>query len=298
MQKIIPHIWLDDQAEEAVDFYVSLFNNSKKGHTDYYDEASSEVAGKPVGSILTIDFTLENQEFVVINGGPDFSITPAISFFVNCQTKEEIDRLWGTLSEYGKVLMPLDHYNFSEKYGWIEDKFGVSWQLILNQLPTQKIIPSLLFVGSQSGKAEEAINFYTTLFENARIEEISRYGAGMAPNEEGTINYASFTLAGQKFAAMESAIDHEFTFTEAVSFLVNCETQEEIDYFWNSMSADPEAEQCGWLKDKFGVSWQIIPQQLNKLLRDPDPEKSLRVMKVFLQMKKLDLAALERAYQK
>ncbi|MBW6464427.1 MAG: VOC family protein, partial [Firmicutes bacterium] len=160
----------------------------------------------------------------------------------------------------------------------------------------QKIIPSLMYVGENSGRAEEAINFYTSIFGDSKIGDISRYGAGVEPNQAQDINYAAFTLSGQKFAAMDSALDHQFNFTEGISLLVNLSSQEEIDFLWDKLSAVPEAEQCGWLKDMFGVSWQIVPGMLNKFLRDPDSEKAGRVMKVFLEMKKIDIAELEAAY--
>jgi predicted 3-demethylubiquinone-9 3-methyltransferase (glyoxalase superfamily) len=297
VQKIITFLWFDNQAEQAVEFYLSIFKNSHKSVVDYYDQASAEASGMPVGSVLVIEFEIENQEFGAMNGGPAFQITPATSFFINCQTEAEIDFLWGKLSEDGTVLMPLGKYDFSAKYGWIEDRFGVSWQLILDTEATQKIVPSLLFVGDQNGKAEEAINFYVSLFDDARIEAVSRYGPGMEPNAEGAINFASFILAGQRFAAMDSAMEHDFTFTEAVSYLVNCETQDEIDYYWGKLSAVKEAEQCGWLKDRYGVSWQIVPVQLNEMLRDPDPEKAGRAMQAMLEMKKLDLEGLKKAYR-
>lgn len=297
MQKIIPFLWFDNQAKQAVEFYLSVFNNSRKGVVDYYDQASAEASGMPVGSVLVVEFELENQEFGAMNGGPAFKITPATSFFINCQTEAEIDLLWGKLSEDGAVLMPLGKYDFSAKYGWVEDRFGVSWQLILDTVAAQKIVPSLLFVGDQIGKAEQAINFYISLFDDARIETVSRYGTAMEPNLEGTINFASFILAGQRFVAMDSAIDHDFFFTEAVSFLVNCENQDEIDYYWGKLSATKEAEQCGWLKDQFGVSWQIVPLILNDMLRDSDPEKAGRVMQAMLEMKKLDIEGLKKAYR-
>lgn len=162
---------------------------------------------------------------------------------------------------------------------------------------SKKVIPSLMYVGANSGRAEEAINFYSSVFEDSKIGDISRYGPGMEPNGERDINYASFTLAGQEFAAMDSALDHQFNFTEGVSLLVNLSSQEEIDYLFDKLSVVPEAEICGWLKDKFGVSWQIVPEILNKYLRDPDPEKAERVMEAFLKMKKINIAELEAAYE-
>jgi predicted 3-demethylubiquinone-9 3-methyltransferase (glyoxalase superfamily) len=158
-------------------------------------------------------------------------------------------------------------------------------------------MPSLLFVGDQAGNAEGAVHFYTGLFDDAEILAVMRYGADQPPDKEGTVTFADFTLANQKFAAMDSANEHNFTFNEAVSLLVECEDQAEVDGFWDELSVVPEAEACGWLKDKYGVSWQIIPKQLGELLNNPDPEKSQRVMKAMLQMKKIDVAGLYAALE-
>lgn len=294
IQKITPHLWFDDQAEEAANDYVSIFKNSTIGSVTHYGEEVAEVSGKPKGTVMTLSFQIEGQEFVALNGGPQFKFTPAISFFVNCETEEEIDQVWGKLIEGGEILMPLQKYPFSEKFGWLNDKFGVSWQLNLASSP-QKIDPCLLFVGEQHGKAEEAMNFYIPLFENSSIERIDRYGAGEG-EPEGTVKRAIFSLDGQEFMAMDSNREHLFTFTEATSFLVNCETQEEVDEFWEKLTEGGEEVPCGWLKDKYGVSWQIVPTVLNELLNDPDPEKSERVMKAMLQMGKLDIEGLKRAY--
>lgn len=297
-QKITPFLWFDNQAEEAVNFYTSIFNNSKVGNVSRYDEASAQASGQSAGSLLTVEFEIAGYKFVGLNGGPVFKFTPAISFFVNCKTADEVQNLWDKLSVGGKTLMPLDSYFFSEKYGWVEDKFGVSWQLILSQGESeQKIIPSMMFVGDGCGRAKEAIDFYTSLFGNSTVISTFPYGAGQEPDKEGTLAYADFKLEGQLFAAMDSAHEHRFTFNEAVSFMVNCNTQEEVDYFWARLSAVPESEQCGWLKDKFGVSWQIVPVALFKLMSDPDPVKSQRVTQAMLQMKKIDIKALEKAYE-
>ena len=166
----------------------------------------------------------------------------------------------------------------------------------------QKIIPFLWF----NTQAEEAMNFYIDMFNGAphkkqesKIVGITRYEKGMdAPGAdalEGKIITGIFELAGQRFMALDGG--PIFAFTEAISFYVECEDQKEVDYFWNKLSAVPEAEQCGWLKDKFGVSWQIIPTVLGELLGDPDPVKSQRVMQAMLQMKKLDIKALRQAYE-
>lgn len=192
--------------------------------------------------------------------------------------------------------MELNKYPFSEKYGWVQDKIGVSWQLILPGR-TQKIAPCLMFTGEQHLKAEDAINFYTSIFGNSGIIQLERYKAGEGP--EGAVVHCKFTLDGQEFIAMDSHQPLPYDFNPAISFVVNCETQEEINYYWDKLSeyGYKEAQQCGWLQDKYGVSWQIIPFSLGKMLGDSNPSKSGRVMQALLQMKKIDIKALNRAYK-
>ena len=156
----------------------------------------------------------------------------------------------------------------------------------------QKITPNLWF----DSQAEEAAKFYTSVFKNSKIINTSRYGdegQEVTGQKPGTVMTVEFELDGQRFVALNGG--PLFTFSEAISFIVDCETQEEVDMYWEKLSAVPEAEQCGWIKDKFGVSWQIIPRQLNELLGDPDPEKAGRVMNAMLKMKKIDIAELEKA---
>ena len=255
---------------------------------------------------MTVPFELDGQEFTALNGGPIFRFNPSISFIVNFdpsrdqQARENIDRVWEKLSEGGEALMPLQEYPFSKRFGWVQDKYGVSWQLILSNPEGEErpfIVPSMMFVGALAGKAEEAINFYLSVFKDSKMGAIARHGAGQEPDKEGTVMFADYMLLGQWFAATDSAHEHHFAFNEAVSFLVSCDTQEETDYYWEKLSADPEAEQCGWLKDKYGISWQIVPRVLGELLGDPDPEKSARVMQAMLQMKKIEIAGLQKAYE-
>lgn len=291
--KITYCLWFDGVAEDAAKFYTSVFKNSRI--TDTMRNPTDTPSGK-TGTVLTAGFNIEGQQFLGLNGGPQFKINPSVSFFVHGETEAEITRLWEKLSQGGTVLMPLDKYFFSEKYGWVQDRFGVSWQLILSggEAP-QKIFPSLMFVGDVYGKAEEAINFYVSVFKGSKIGNISPYGAGMDPEKENSVAYADFQLENQWFAAMESAREHHFAFNEGVSLVVNCDTQEEIDFYWNKLSAVPQAEACGWLKDKYGVSWQIVPANISRLLQHQDKEKSKRAMEALMEMKKLDIAALENA---
>ncbi len=299
MQKITPHLWFDKNAEEAAHFYTSVFDGGMILTTTHYPEAGQEVHHMPAGTVLTVEFEIKGYRFLALNGGPVFTFTPAISFTVPCTTAEEVQELWDKLSEGGKALMPLDTYPFSPKYGWIQDKYGVSWQLIQSTEPiTDKIIPSLLFVGEQAGKAEEAINSYTMIFKDSKIGQTMRYGSDQSPEIEGTVMHANFELEGQKFSAMDSGMkEHSFTFNEAVSLLVECETQEEIDRIWEKLSAVPESEQCGWLKDAYGVSWQVAPKGMAEMLNGEDKEKANRAMEAMLQMKKIDIAKLQEAYE-
>jgi predicted 3-demethylubiquinone-9 3-methyltransferase (glyoxalase superfamily) len=299
-QKIIPNLWFDDRAEEAATFYTSLFGRSGITTITRFHEAGEEVHGQPAGSVSTVEFELAGYGMVALNGGPHFSFTPAISFFVVCESRGEIDELWRRLSDGGEVMMPLDAYDWSERYGWVQDRYGLTWQLSLGGLSDvgQKITPSLLFVGDRFGRAEEAIELYTSVFADSEVAGILRYQAGEM-GREGTVKHAQFTLDGEVFMVMDGPGEHPFSFNEAVSFIVPCATQEEIDHYWEKLSegGDPSAQQCGWLKDRFGVSWQVVPLRLYAMLQDSDAERVGRVTRAFLRMKKLDLAALERAYQ-
>jgi len=293
-QRINPFLWFDSNAEEAAKFYTSVFSNTSIKKLTHYSAEAAEASGRQKGSVMTVAFQIEGQDFVAINGGPIFQITPTISFFVNCDTPEEIESLWKKLRVGGTVMMELDKYPFSEKYGWIQDKFGVSWQLILPGRE-QKITPCLMFTGNQHKKAEEAINFYLSIFPNSSLIQLERYVAGQGP--EGAVVHSKFTLDEQEFVAMDSHMEMPYNFNPAISLVVNCKTQEEIDFYWNNLSqgGDERAQQCGWLQDKFGLSWQIIPNVLDELMRDPDPKKSEKAMQSILQMKKLIIKDILKA---
>ena len=292
MQKITPHLWFDKEAKDAAKFYTSVFEDSKINNT-------TTIHNTPSGSADIVEIELLGQEFMLISAGPLFKFNPSISFLVACKTKNEVDALWVKLSEGGTALMELGEYPFSQRYGWVQDRYGLSWQVMFmgGRRTTQKITPTLMFVGKQSGKAEGAINFYASVFHNAKVGDILRYNKGEEPDKEGTIKHAAFALEGQEFAAMDSARVHNFTFNEAISLIVHCETQEEIDYYWGKLSADPKAEQCGWLKDTYGVSWQIVPTIMDEMLRDRDKERLARVTEAFLKMKKFDIDVLVKVYK-
>lgn len=290
-QKITAHLWFDKEAKEAAKFYTLIFKDSKIKDT-------AIIHNTPLGDIDTVTIELLGQEFTLISAGPLFKFNPSISFLVACNT-EEVGALWNELSKGGNVLMDIGEYPFSEKYGWIQDKYGLTWQLMFvrEHLSGQRIIPTLMFTGKVVGRAEEAINFYVSVFNNASVENILRYVKDEEPDVEGTIKHASFTLEGQEFAGMDSAREHNFTFNEAISLMVHCETQEEINHYWNRLSADPKAEQCGWLKDKYSLSWQIVPNIMDEMMKDRDEKRKARVTEAFLKMKKLDIEALKKAYK-
>ena len=287
-QKITPFLWFNDNAEEAINFYTSVFDNSK----------IQSLNRMPDGKVITAGFQLEGQSFAALNGGPMFTFNPAVSFFVICETAAEVDATWHKLTEGGQVMMPLDTYPWSGRYGWGQDRFGLSWQVMLGKLADygQKIVPCFMFAGEQLAQAEEAVNFYTGLFNNSKIDSISRYTAE-EPAPKDAVKYAQFRLNGQTHTIMGSAMPHAFAFNEAISFVINAETQGDVDYFWNKMTEGGGQEsQCAWLKDKYGISWQVVPPILMKLMGDPDPVKSQRVMQAMFKMKKIIIADLQKAY--
>jgi predicted 3-demethylubiquinone-9 3-methyltransferase (glyoxalase superfamily) len=299
MQKIIPHLWYDKEAKEAAGFYTSLFPESEVTHV-------TTIKNTPSGDCDIVSFTLWGYSFMAISAGPYFKFTPSISFMVNFDPSQDkdartrIDTVWEKLLDGGKALMPIDKYPFSERYGWVQDKYGLTWQLILTnpegeQRPT--VVPSIMFTGDVSGKAEEASDFYLSVFKNAKRGTIARYPAGMEPNKEGTIMFTDFQLENQWFAAMDGGPLHDFGFSEAISLMVKCDSQAEIDYYWEKLSAVPASEQCGWLKDKYGVSWQITPREMGEMMTKGTPEQIDRVTQAYLPMKKFDVAKLRQAYE-
>lgn len=271
-----PCIWFNGNAKEAMQLYCSVFKQSKI------------VADTP----MVVNAELHGQLLMGLNGGPQFAPNASISFMVMCETADEADTYWNKLAPDGKVLMPMDKYGWSERYGWVEDKFGVSWQIYTgdgNASP-QKIVPTLMFCQAQQGKAEQAVHFYTRLIQPSSIMGILQYPAG---DFKGQVQHSQFTVKEYLLMAMDSGVPQSFTFTEGISLVIQCDTQEEIDHYWNGFTKDGAESMCGWCKDQYGVSWQIIPGALPKLMSDP--ARARRVMNEILKMKKLDIARLEQA---
>lgn len=300
-QKILPHLWFDKEAVEAANFYVQAFGG------DSEVSQTQQIHDTPSGDTDIVTFKLLGHEFMAISAGPLFKFNPSISFFVNFDpsrdknAKENLKTLWDKLSEGGTALMDLsEEYGFSKYYGWIQDKYGMSWQLILTDPGGEQrpaIVPSLLFTAENSDKAEESIEFYLSIFKNSERGITAYYEKGQVPNLKAKTMFADFKLEDLWIAAMDSGNEDRHPFNESISFIVNCKDQEEIDYLWEKLSAVPESEQCGWLKDKYGLSWQIQPEVMNKMMSEGTPEQIDRVTQAFLQMKKFDVAELERAYK-
>lgn len=299
-QKIVPNLWFDSEAEEAVNFYTSVFKNSGINSRTRYPEAGQEIHQKEPGSIMTIDFELEGYQLLALNGGPHFKFNPSVSLFVICENEKEINQIWKQLFEGGEALLPLDSYDWSSKYGWLQDRYGLNWQLMINdsgQSVEQKICPMLFFTGDSHGKAEQAVKFYTSVFEDSNIEGILKYDQDDKNDYAlGTVKHAQFQLRGETFMAMDSGMKNDFPFNEAISFMVQCEDQQEIDEYWEQLTegGDPGAQQCGWLKDKFGVSWQVTPIGMEQILNDPDKEKANHAMEAMLKMKKIEFEGLQQ----
>jgi predicted 3-demethylubiquinone-9 3-methyltransferase (glyoxalase superfamily) len=278
-EKITPCLWFNGQAKEAATLYCSVF-------------AKAKIAFQ---SPIVTEINIAGHGITLLDGGPMYQPNPSISFYYICDTEQELDRIWNAFVKEGSVLMPLDKYPWSEKYGWVTDQYGISWQLALDKTNQvgQKITPCLLFTGKQYGRVDEAIAHYTDIFKSQHVDGILRYSANELPDSEGKVKHAQITLNDQQFMLMESARPHAFTFTEGVSLTIHCETQDEIDYYWERLTESGEESRCGWLKDKFGVSWQIIPTILGKLMSDP--AKAGKAAQAFMAMKKLNIEQIVQA---
>jgi predicted 3-demethylubiquinone-9 3-methyltransferase (glyoxalase superfamily) len=276
---IYPCLTLKGKIAEAADFYINTFGEGKIVQT----------------SPFVILIQLSGQNFMLLNDGPQSSPNASVSFMVIVETAEETEQYWNKLVEGGKIMMPLDSYDWSDKYGWVQDKYGVSWQLYTgsrNDTP-QKFCPSLMFIDENAGKATEAIHFYTRLFPQSAITGILKYSEGEGDKTD-FVKHAQFKIKDFIAMAMDSSATFDFNFNDAVSLVVTCDTQVEIDQYWEELTANGGKEiACGWLVDKYGVSWQIVPKILVELIKDP--ERAQRVMGALMQMKKLIIADLEKA---
>lgn len=288
--KLVPHLWFDKEAREAAEYYASIFRDSEVTNV-------TAISGTPSGEVDIVSFKIWGVEFTAISAGPVFKINPSISFFVYCGSDSEIERLYNSLSENGSVLMPLDKYPWSSKYAWVQDKFGVSWQLDIDDINSgHKIVPAILFVNDKAGAVKVAAEHYTSIFPDSKILMESPWdkSSGMP---EGSVLFTQFKLNGYIFNSMSGGTPkHEFDFNEAVSFMVYCNDQKEIDYYWEKLSAGGSEQPCGWVKDKFGVSWQVVPVEMMTMMQTDDKEQLDRLTRSMLKMGKLDREELIRAF--
>ena len=293
-QKIVPNIWSNQRAEEQAEFYAGVFRDFSSEVTGRYPteglpDFQKDMAGKPV----TVDLQLAGTRITIINAGPEFEPNPSVNFMLNfdpvlySDASDYLDSVFEKLADGGFVMMPKDEYPFSSKYAWVMDKFGVSWQLILTNPegePRPFVMPSLMFCGAAQNKAREAVSSYIDLIPNSSWGMIAEYSEQTGPAEAGSIVFSDFQLAGQWFTAMDSAVEQPFTFGEGMSLMLNAHGQDEIDRYWETLSTVPESEQCGWCKDAFGLSWQVVPDNMDELMSRPGAHEAM------MQMGKLEIA--------
>lgn len=282
---IFPCLWFDEESKQAAEFYCQVFDGKITADTP-----------------VVMNIELFGQKLMLLNGGPHFKTNPSISFMVICSTEDEVQKYWDKLIDGGMALMALDSYSWSKKYGWVQDKYGVTWQLFLGDKPeSQKIVPTMMFIHQNNGKAMEAMEFYTRTFPNSNIGNILRYGDGgeghpiSEPAEN--IQHAQFTIDGYSFYCMDNSYDHQFDFNEGISIVIMTDDQAETDHLWNTLISDGGRESmCGWLKDRYGLSWQIVPKRLIELMNDSDPSKAQKVVQAMMKMQKIVIQELEEAY--
>jgi len=282
---IFPCLWFNGDGKEAADFYCELFKGKITADT-------------PV--VLNIE--LFGQKLMFLNAGPQFEKNASISFTLLCDTEEEVDIYWNELIKNGIILKELDQNPRSKKYGWVQDQFGVAWQLYLGpKIGAQKIIPTLMFIHQNNGKAKNAMEFYTSIFPNSKIGGILNYGDDVVDKSNEVaenVQRADFEIDQYSFFCLDHSHDHQFDFNEGISIVVMTDDQVQTDHLWSSLLANGGRESmCGWLKDQYGVSWQIVPKRLLELMNDFDqPQKAQKVVQAMMTMQKIEIADLEKAY--
>ena len=298
---LAPCLWLDEEAEGAAAFYVETLGPGHVIGRARLPGSLDSPVGRPPGSVMSVDFEVRGQRFTATNGGAQFAINPSISFFVPVDSAKQAERLFGVLSSGGEVLMPLDAYPWSRCYGWTADRFGVSWQVMAVEEGddwTAPVSPALMFCGAQLGNAMAAMEHWCAVFPRSGIAHVERFARGEdGPPRVPGVKQGRVELAGQSLIVMDSPGEHAFGFNEAVSLQVLCDDQAGIDRYWRELSTGGKPGQCGWLKDRFGVSWQVVPKRWLDWLGDAaDEDARERVIEAMMPMTKLDVAALERAF--
>lgn len=268
----MPCFWYDSDSAGAAALYLQAFGT---GHI---------VETTPISTI----WELYGRRLMGINGGPRYRPNGSLSLFVQRSAEEEVRGAFETLAQDGQVFMPLSPKEWSPLYGWVQDRYGVNWQIAQGRVDAADftLMPALTFFGAQAGRAKEAMELYTSIFSSSTVDELHT-------GEDGRIMFAAAHLGGQTVAFMDGPDSQDIPFSEGASLSVACETQVEIDYFWDRLVEGGRESRCGWLVDRFGVSWQIVPAVLGALMSNP--ERAQRVVAAFLPMNKLDLETLLNA---
>jgi predicted 3-demethylubiquinone-9 3-methyltransferase (glyoxalase superfamily) len=280
--KITPFIRCNSEAKQQAEFYCDIFPDAHITDTN------------PIVTTFEIFWS----SLATINGGehPGGKLNPSISFSLWITDADETKRIRDLLADGGSVMMPFQEYERSPAYGWCNDTYGVSRQVMYDNRPestANALVPSLMYTGANNGKTAEAMEFYTKIFPSSKIDFTRPYGENAMGENPTHLNHAEFKLVNQQFIAMDSGMDHAFTFNDGISLSVSCANQTEVDTYRNALIADWGQEvQCGRCKDKYGVSRQIIPVQLQEALSQSDTDKSTYAMDAMLKMKKIIITDL------
>lgn len=262
---IYPCIWVEKPPKEVFDFYQSVFDNS--GIDQDYE--------------MVVYGRLENSAFMILGGNNNYRPNSSISFMVMSKDKEKTDRYYQALIKGGSALMPLDSYEWSSHYGWVIDKYGISWQLYTeddhaDEKSTGSIVPTLMFANEQQGRCREALEHYRQIFPSMRIDGILDYPSG---EFAGQVMHTQFKIQDFTLMAMDSGVPQTFSFNDTISLTLLCKDQGGVDYYWDRLLKEGNAIQCGWLVDKFGIRWQVVPDGMDKLLFEhPQGEENMKRM--------------------
>ena len=296
MQKITPFLWFERDMPAVVAYYQSVFPGT-------IVKAGGELSDTPSGTVQMATIEIFGMNFDLMTAGPYLPFNATVSFLVSCSSAEEVDTLTAKImGNEHTFLMEPGTYPFAERYTWLADRYGISWQFMyapdMSMMPVgQKVTPTLMFSNDACGRATEAADFYTSVFHDAKVNYLQKYEAGETQNEKAVVKHAGLTLENVNIALMDNGTTPaSFTFAQAVSFVVTCENQAEIDYYWEKLTDGGTEVQCGWLNDKFGFPWQIVPSAISRMMSTGTSKQIDRVTQAFMPMKKFDLATLERAF--
>lgn len=285
---LIPAVWCDGTMAVQARAYAALFPGAT---IDGRDPAVWVPGG--LGAMLSLD----GCPVQLIEGGPRYRPTPAVSLFVQRATEGEVRALWEGLADGGAVLMPLEAWPWARLYGWVQDRWGLSWQVNLGPLAEvgQAVLPYLTFTGPAAGRARAALELYARAFPDLMVDALHDHD-GSGPDPAGTVMHAQVRLRGGTMMLSDSAHPHAWGFTPGTSLSVLCPDQAEVDRLWALLLADGGTpSRCGWLTDPFGLSWQIVPQVLHDIMNQGTPDQKARAVAAFLPMVKLDGPAIAAA---